>query len=241
MHGTFKMPHGLTSFPTIVDDRRRGRLTLHLPHVSLAALVLGLAALSLVTPPAVQGQATIEDPNAAAWKELKRLLGETQKLRAAGKTAEAITAAEAMLVLERKVLPADDPDLAVSLGWLAGLHGDRDDFAAAVAARREARDILRKRLDESDRRVVDARQALEDAERLAGMAPEQRARLAEADRLNGTVAELYRAGKHADAVPPAMRKPCSMTRSSCRAAGSGVPISTSSNPGIRPRIASTAR
>ena len=91
--------------------------------------------------------------------------------------------------------------VAESLGWLAALQVEREDFAAARAARREALDILRKRPGASDWRVVDARQALEDVERLAGMDRDQHARLAEADRLNRTVLDLYGAGKYAEAVP----------------------------------------
>ena len=93
----------------------------------------------------------------------------------AGKTAEAIAAAEAMLAIERKLLREDHADLlAVALSWLGELQVEREDFTAARAARREALDILRKRLGESDWRVVDARQALADAERLAGMDRDRR-------------------------------------------------------------------
>jgi len=138
---------------------------------------------------------------AAALKERDRLWGETQKLRAGGKTAEAIAAAEAMLAIERKVLPENHADLAGSLGWLAALHVEREDFAAAKAARHEALDILRKGRGESEWRVVDARQALAGAERLAEMDRDQRARLAEAERLNRAIVDLNRAGKYAEAVP----------------------------------------
>ena len=48
------------------------------------------------------GQAAAEDAKAAALKERDRLWEETRKLRAAGKTAEAIAAAEAMLAIERR-------------------------------------------------------------------------------------------------------------------------------------------
>ncbi|HMB02118.1 MAG TPA: hypothetical protein VKP69_00080, partial [Isosphaeraceae bacterium] len=108
-----------------------------------------------------------------------------------------------MLALERRHLGGDHPVVAESLGWLAELQVEREDFAAARAARREALDILRKRLGESDWRVVDARQALEDVERLSGMDRDRRARLAEAVRLNRTVMDLHRAGKYAEAVPAA--------------------------------------
>ena len=72
-----------------------------------------------------------------ALKERDRLRDETRKLSAAGKTAEAIAAAEAMLAIERKVLPEGHADLAGWLGWLAELQVEREDFAAANAARRE--------------------------------------------------------------------------------------------------------
>ena len=175
----------------------------YLHHGVVGAVVLVLASQTLGAPAPAQGQAAAADAKAAALKERDRLWGETRKLRAAGKTAEALAAAEAMLAIERKVLPENHADLAVSLGWLATLHVEREDFAAARAARREALDILRKGRGESDWRVVDARRALEDVERLAGMDRDQRARLAEADRLNRTIVDLNRAGKYAEAVPAA--------------------------------------
>ena len=89
-------------------------------------------------------QDAAEDTNAAALKERDRLWQETQKLRAAGKTAEAIAVAEAMLALERKVLPEHHADLAAWLGWLAEIQVEREELVAAKAARREALDILGK-------------------------------------------------------------------------------------------------
>jgi CHAT domain-containing protein/Tfp pilus assembly protein PilF len=175
------------------------------PRPALAALLLVLGPTAFLAPPVARGQAAAENPNAAAVKEHDRLWEETQRLAREGKTAEAIAAAEAMLAIERKLLPADDPELADSLGWLARLHIDREEFVAAIAARREARDILRKRLDESHWRVIDARQALEDDERLAGMDHEQRAQLAEAKRQYGMSEELYVAGKYAEAAAAARR------------------------------------
>ena len=112
------------------------------PRGALGAVLLILACQSLAAP--AHGQAAAADAKAAALKERDRLSGETQKLRAEGKTAEAIAAAEAMLAIERKVLPENHADLAGSLGWLAELHVEREDFAAAKAARRESLDILRK-------------------------------------------------------------------------------------------------
>ena len=104
----------------------------YLPRGALGAVVLVLACQTLAAPAPAHGQAAAEDANAAALKERDRLWEETQKLRAAGKTAEAIAAAEAMLAIERKVLREDDAELAVSLGWLAALQVEREDFAAAT-------------------------------------------------------------------------------------------------------------
>lgn len=173
----------------------------YLHHGVLGTVVLVFACQTLGAPAPAQGQAVAEDAKAAALKERNRLWGETRKLRAAGKTAEAIAAAEAMLAIERKVLPEGNEDIAGSLGWLAGLHAEREDFAAAIAAWRAALGVLRTGRDESDWRVVGARLALEDAERLAGMDRDRRARLVEAERLNRTVEDLYGAGKYAEAVP----------------------------------------
>ena len=172
-----------------------------LPRGVLGAVVLVLASLILFAPAPAHGQAAAEDTKAAALKERNRLREETRKLRAAGKTAEAIAAAEAMLALERRLAGGDHPVVAESLGWLATLHVEREDFAAAKAARREALDILRKGRGESDWRVADARRALEDVECLAKMDRGHRARLAEADRLNRTIGDLYGSGQYAEAVP----------------------------------------
>ena len=169
----------------------------------MVAVVLVLACQTLVAPAPAHGQAAAEDAKAAALKDRNRLWEETRKLRAAGKTAEALAAAEAMLAIERKVLREDDADLAVSLGWLAELQVEREDFAAAKAARREVLDILRKRLGESDWRVVDARRALEDVERLAGM---DRDRVPAWPRRNGSTERSWTCTEPASTPKPFLRR-----------------------------------
>src|SRR5512135_683820 len=133
--GGFKNCPGPTSLLSTDDNRRSGDMSRHHPRGVLGAIVLVLACQTLVAPTPAQGQAAAEDAKAAALKERNRLWEETQKLRAAGKTAEAIADAEAMLALERTILPENHADLAVSLGWLAALQVEREDFAAARAAR----------------------------------------------------------------------------------------------------------
>jgi hypothetical protein len=72
--------------------------------------VLGIAGLLVVSPltevPTPAWGQEVSAEAKAVLQEWNRLRDQTQKLRAAGKTVEAIAAAEAMLKIERKVLPA---------------------------------------------------------------------------------------------------------------------------------------
>jgi len=141
----------------------------------------------------------------AALKERDRLWERTHELHSAGKLSEAIAAAQAMLVIERKVLPADHANLAASLEWSAELYLERGDFAAAKTACREALEILLKRNGETHWKVADARRALEDVDRRAGMTHEQKQKLGEAARLDHEVVALLRAGKFDDGLSSARR------------------------------------
>jgi CHAT domain-containing protein/Tfp pilus assembly protein PilF len=171
------------------------------------SVIFGIVALTasyflLEASPAASCQEASPDAK-AALKERDRLRNETHRLGSEGKLTEAIAAAEAMLAIERKVLPADDPDLAISLGWLADLHLGRDDFAAARAARQEALQILRKHFGEPHWKVTDARLALEYVDMRASRTAEQRQRLSEAVQLNEKVLALYNEGKYGEAVTAA--------------------------------------
>ncbi len=178
---------------------------LPIPSIAFAIVVLMVpfAFLEILAPAAFSQNDS--EKTKAALKERDRLWDQSQKLHAAGKLAEATAAAEAALAIERKTLPADQDVLAVSLGRLAGLYLQREDFAAAKAARQEALEILRQRHGAAHWRVTDARLALEDVQRRAGMTRDQRQELAEADRLNGEVVALYRAGKSGEALKSARR------------------------------------
>ena len=178
---------------------------LPVPRIAFTIVVLMVpyTFLEMLTPAAFSQNDS--EKTKAALKERDRLRDQSQKLHAAGKLAEATAAAEAALAIERKTLPAGDAVLAVSLGRLAGLYLQREDFAAAKAARREALEILRQRHGAAHWRVTDARLALEDVQRRAGMTHDQRQELAEADRLNGEVIALYREGKSGEALKSARR------------------------------------
>jgi CHAT domain-containing protein/Tfp pilus assembly protein PilF len=147
----------------------------------------------------------VESEGNAALNEGIRLRHEAQKLDAAGKLAEAVAALEAMLAIERKILPAGHDGLASSLEWVAALYVQLEDFAAAKTARQEALTSLRKHHGESHWKVADARRALEDIDRRAELPREQRRRLAQADRLDQDVVALYLAGKYGEAFNKARR------------------------------------
>jgi tetratricopeptide (TPR) repeat protein len=108
-----------------------------------------------------------------------------------------------MPAIERKVLPADHDDIIGSRDWLAGLHLEREDFAAARATRQEGLEILRKLHGPSHWRVTDARQTLQDVERRSAMTRDQRQKLAEAGRLNREIVALNRAGRSSEALASA--------------------------------------
>jgi CHAT domain-containing protein/Tfp pilus assembly protein PilF len=141
----------------------------------------------------------------AALKERDRFRDQTQKNEVAGKLSEAITSAKAMLAIERKVLPAGHDDVTGSLNWLARLHAKLEDFGAARAAGQEALGILRTRYGEVDWKVTNARLALDDVARLAGMTRDQKQKLTDASRLDREVVALYRAGKYGEGLSRARR------------------------------------
>jgi hypothetical protein len=94
------------------------------------------------------------------------------------------------------------------LNWLAELHADREDFAAAKVARREALEILRKCYGETHWKVTDARLALKDVERRAGMTHDQKKKWTKADRLNAELGIIRKYWASASpTTPPAWTDP----------------------------------
>ena len=89
-----------------------------------------------------------------------RLEKRAQELRAQGKLDAAVAAVEAMLALDREVLGEAHADVARSLELLAELHEERDNWTAALAARREVLALRTKALGEGHWRAIDARWAL---------------------------------------------------------------------------------
>jgi tetratricopeptide (TPR) repeat protein len=164
-----------------------------------AVIVFGfLLTLGKAGPMGV-GQACAAPPPALTQEQQKRLqrrdrlAAEAEKLRAEGKLAEAIAAAEKMLDVEREVLGRVHPDMVGSLHLLADMHEEREAFKEARQARAEALEIQTRLRGADHWRVSDARQALAHSERLAGLSAEQRRLLREAGRLHKQAQDL--AGK----------------------------------------------
>jgi Tetratricopeptide repeat len=138
-------------------------------------------------------------------RDRNRLGAETQKLQADGKLAEAITAAEKLLAIERQLFGDRDDAVVESLQWLAELHEQREDFPAAGQRLREVQHIQTARYGQDNWRVRDARLALDDVQLRAKLDGAQRKRLAEAERLHGQILALHTKGKSREAIPLAER------------------------------------
>jgi tetratricopeptide (TPR) repeat protein len=138
-------------------------------------------------------------------QERYRLWQQVQKLRAAGKLTEAVEVAEKWLVLERRLFGDQDERVILPLQWLAMLHEDRGDFAAARMARREGLAIQTRRLGAGHWEVTDARLALETAERSAKLPQEQRQKLALGVELSREALRLYKQGRVREALPLAQQ------------------------------------
>ena len=154
--------------------------------------VLSITARAQNQPAAAERQERLQ--------ERDRLGAEARRLRAQGQLDEAITAAEKMLAIEREVLGAEHPAVAVSLEWLAKVYIEREVFAAARKARQEVLALRGKLHGMKPWKVTDARLALADVERVAALSPDQRRRLAEANQLNQRVVELFAQGKYREAL-----------------------------------------
>jgi CHAT domain-containing protein len=175
------------------------------PRVALGLFYLAAQALLLAPLRAEPVQSSLSPEQRQKLKERDRLQVEVQKQESGGRLAEAIAAARKKLALERQVFGEVREDVAGTLGWLARLCQQHGDFAAARQAAREALAVRVKLDGPGHWRTTDARLALADLERQGGMTPQQRGRLAEAERLDREVAALCGQGRPGEAVEPARR------------------------------------
>ena len=169
-------------------------------RIRIVAILALLACQSLPAALTAASSQELPDQAKAQLKERNRLWKESHTLHGQGKLAQAITAAQTVLAIERKVLAADDPDLAVSLDWLAQLSFQRKDFTAALAARQEALQIVQKRFGEAHWKATDARLAVHDVKLQASLTGEQREGLAQASRFDQNIVALVKQRKYAEAA-----------------------------------------
>jgi tetratricopeptide (TPR) repeat protein/CHAT domain-containing protein len=129
-----------------------------------------------------------------------------------GDYAQAAVQFRRAVEIRRMAVGEDDSEYAEILSRLAEVlarlveqQGRPEDVAAAIAASREVVANRARRLGEEHWQTTDARLALARIERLAGMTPAQRQRLAEADELSKRAEALDKEGKTREALPLAER------------------------------------
>jgi hypothetical protein len=105
-------------------------------------------------------------------QERDRFQKGAEKLRAEGKLAEAMVAAEKMLAIERDVLGSTHPDVAGSLEFLAEMHEALEEFTPARRLRQEVLAIQTKLLGADHWQVTNARLARCFGRRLSSSANE---------------------------------------------------------------------
>jgi tetratricopeptide (TPR) repeat protein len=171
-------------------------------------IVLACLAIVLTAAPRALGQApAAPKPSRSSTanrqerlNDRDRLAKEVEQLKTHGKLLDAIKAVEAMRTIEREVLGETSEDAIGSLEILAKLHQDREDWAEAKKAWSEVLELREKTLGKDHWKVTDARWALADVESLSKMDAAKRRRLAEAEKLDQKVEELFGQGKYSEAM-----------------------------------------
>jgi CHAT domain-containing protein/tetratricopeptide (TPR) repeat protein len=163
----------------------------------MAVALVGLAPPTWADPPQAPALSAAQKER---LKDRDKFEQQARALRAEGKTAEAIQAAEAMLAIEREVLGEASEDEIGSHMLLAELHQDRGDWAAARSARSKVLAMWTEKLGKSHWQVAEARWALAKVEALSKLDEQGRRRLAEADQLDRTARAGFAQGRNAEAV-----------------------------------------
>ena len=125
---------------------------------------------------------------------------EGRRLEAHGSFAEAITSAERMLALERRLLGSDHKDVLASLRWLSRLYVCSEEFAKARVRASQALELCTKVFGPDHWITTDTRLALEQVNASATRTPQQREELSHAAQMYKQVVLLQYQGKYAQAV-----------------------------------------
>jgi len=135
--------------------------------------------------------------------ERNHLWEQAQQSRANRELKEAAALAERMLAIERASLSDDSTEITSSLGWLADVYENLEQWGKAESRREE---ILRRettRLGETHWQVTDARLAVEHVRLLASLTDEQPSQLSLAEELGSTLKKKHAEGAFTDTIPDA--------------------------------------
>jgi CHAT domain-containing protein len=165
-------------------------------------LVLALIALAAqaAPPPA---ELTGEQKGKLAQRD--RLVKSLAELLQKRQYERATEAAERIAALEKEVLGETDGRVVASLQRLARWRELLGQFVKALRLRKEVLRLQQKRLGKDHWETTDARLALQDSRRLAGMSPEDRGALLQAQTEQGRVVQLYQQGRYREAVDIAVK------------------------------------
>jgi CHAT domain-containing protein/tetratricopeptide (TPR) repeat protein len=151
-------------------------------------------------------------PPAELTKEQKQKLAQSDRLEKSlpvlvqkGHRDKAVETAERIVALEKEVLGETDGRVIASLQRLARGREWLGQYVKAIRVRKEVVRLQEKRLGQDHWQITDARLALQDSRRLAGISPEDRAALLQAQAENGRVVQLHQEGKSREAVQVAIK------------------------------------
>jgi tetratricopeptide (TPR) repeat protein/CHAT domain-containing protein len=174
--------------------------------VPAALIWLGFAISIVSTADRIQAQTQPAQPKlsdkerTAKLAERDRLWKEAEELRDAGNFAEALERLTSNIKLQRKLFGAATSVEADSLEQIALNERDQQHWAEARAAAAE-RLAIRNTLYGADHwRTFNARRFLADIQRWSKFTDDERAQMAQADRLLKELERLYNQGKYAEAV-----------------------------------------
>jgi CHAT domain-containing protein/Tfp pilus assembly protein PilF len=169
----------------------------------VCALVLMVPSwpISLAEDPPSATDSPLSAEQKARLKEAELLGEQAAKLTGEGKSAEAITALEQKLDIERKVLGNAREEVADSLEELAELYLQRLDFAKARARQQLVLELRLALRGKEHYSVTDARLKLADIDSVARLSIADQDRWRQAEALTIKMKELHQQGKTPEALP----------------------------------------
>jgi CHAT domain-containing protein len=141
----------------------------------------------------------------AKLAECDRLVKSLPELVQKRQNDKALETAERIVALEKEVLSETDTRVIGSLQRLARGRELLGQFVKAIRVRQEVVRLQERRLGKDHWQTTDARLDLQDSRRLAGMSPEDRAALRQAQAESGRVEQLRQQGRYKEAVQIAVR------------------------------------